>query len=84
MPEPPGAAALRKLRLQQSYAAIESIPDRGLYLRVLVPVNVVSLAEESRVLQLCSRCPRQLARDAETVQTGLRANTRSCCSRGGG
>ena len=72
MPELPGGALLRQLRLQQSYRAIEAIPDKGLYLRVLVPVNVVSLAEEMRVLQLLQRVPRQLASDAETVQTGQR------------
>lgn len=72
MPELPGGALLRQLRLQQSYRAIEAIPDKGLYLRVLVPVNVVSLAEEMRVLQLLQRVPQQLAFDAETVQTGQR------------
>jgi nitrogen fixation/metabolism regulation signal transduction histidine kinase len=29
-PEPPGPAAMRKLRLQQTYAAIEAVPERGL------------------------------------------------------
>ncbi len=72
MPELPGGALLRQFRLQQSYRAIEAIPDKGLYLRVLVPVNVVSLAEEMRVLQLLQRVPQQLAFDAETVQTGQR------------
>ena len=69
-PEAPGAAPLRKLRLQQSYAAIESIADRGLFLRVLAPVNVVSLSEESRALQLVQPVPEELARDAETVRAG--------------
>ena len=72
MPDLPGAAALRQLRLQQSFSAIEAIPDKGLYLRVLVPVNVVSLTEDLRVLQLLQPVPRQLALDAETVQTGQR------------
>jgi nitrogen fixation/metabolism regulation signal transduction histidine kinase len=72
MPELPGAAALRQLRLQQSYSAIEAIPDKGLYLRVLVPVNVISLAEDMRVLQLLQPVPPQLALDAEIVQTGQR------------
>jgi nitrogen fixation/metabolism regulation signal transduction histidine kinase len=72
MPDVPGAAILRQLRLQQSYSAIESIPDKGLYLRVLVPVNVVSLSEDMRVLQLLQRVPKQLALDAEIVQTGQR------------
>jgi nitrogen fixation/metabolism regulation signal transduction histidine kinase len=69
-PDPPGAAAMRKLRLQQTYAAIEHIPDRGLYLRVIAPVAVVSLTEESRAVQLLQPVPQDLGRDAETVQSG--------------
>jgi nitrogen fixation/metabolism regulation signal transduction histidine kinase len=72
MPDLPSPTALRQLRLQQSYSAVEAIPDKGLYLRVLVPISVVSLAEESRVLQLLQPVPKQLALDAETVQTGQR------------
>ncbi|HUP95631.1 MAG TPA: ATP-binding protein [Burkholderiales bacterium] len=69
-PESPSAAAIRKIRLQQTYAAIEQIAERGLYLRVIAPVNVVSLAEEARALQLMQPVPEALARDAETVQGG--------------
>ncbi len=72
IPEPPGAAALRQIRRQQSYSAVEAVPERGLVLRVLVPVSVVSLAEEARVLQLLQPVPKQLAQDAETVQAGYR------------
>ncbi len=72
IPELPGASVLRQLRLQQSYSAIEAIPDKGLYLRVLVPVNVVSLTEDMSALQLLQRVPQQLALDAEIVQTGQR------------
>ena len=72
MPEPPSADALRHIRMQRSYSGIESVPDRGLYLRVLTPVNVVSLSEETRVLQLVRPVPQALARDAETVQSGYR------------
>lgn len=72
LPDPPGAEAMRKVRAQQTYAAIESIPDRGLYLRVLSPVSVASLLEEGRVLQLLQQVPPQLAQDADTVQTGYR------------
>jgi nitrogen fixation/metabolism regulation signal transduction histidine kinase len=70
VPEPPGPAALRQLRLQQPYSVIEAIPERGLYLRALVPVNPMSVSEESRVLQLLQQVPAHLARDAEIVQTG--------------
>ncbi|HEX6006985.1 MAG TPA: ATP-binding protein [Burkholderiales bacterium] len=72
LPEPPSADVLRQIRMQRGYGGIESIPDRGLYLRVLVPVNVVSLSEETRVLQLLRPVPPELARDAETVQAGYR------------
>ncbi|MBI4194465.1 MAG: HAMP domain-containing protein [Betaproteobacteria bacterium] len=72
MPDPPSAAALRQARLPQGYGAIEAIPERGLYLRVLAPVNMLSLAEETRVLQLMQPVPAQLAQDAETVQAGYR------------
>jgi nitrogen fixation/metabolism regulation signal transduction histidine kinase len=70
-PEPPGPAAMRKLRLQQTYAALESISDR-LYLRVIAPVNIVSLTEEGRAIQLLQPVPEALGRDADTLQTGYR------------
>ena len=72
MPELPGAPALRQLRQQQSHSTVEAIPDKGLYLRVLVPVNLISLTEDMRVLQLLQPVPKQLALDAEIVQTGQR------------
>jgi len=71
-PEAPSATALRQIRMQRSYSAIESVPDRGLYLRVLAPVDVVSLTDDARVLQLLQAVPVQLAHDAEVVQTGYR------------
>ncbi|MGE0556900.1 MAG: ATP-binding protein [Burkholderiales bacterium] len=72
VPDAPGAAAMRQIRMQQSYSVIEAIPERGLFLRVLAPVNVVALTEETRVLQLLQAVPQQLARDAEIVQAGYR------------
>ncbi len=71
-PEAPSAAAMRQIRLQRPYSAIESVPERGLYLRVLAPVDVVSLTEDARVLQLLQVVPAQLAHDAEVVQSGYR------------
>jgi len=71
-PEPPSAAALRQIRMQRPYSAIESVPDRGLFLRVLAPIDVVSLTEDARVLQLLQAVPAQLAHDAEVVQSGYR------------
>jgi nitrogen fixation/metabolism regulation signal transduction histidine kinase len=64
----PTPAILRKVRQQQAFAAIETIPGKGLYLRVVVPVNVLTLSEDMRILQLLQPVPPQLAQDAETVQ----------------
>ena len=72
VPDPPDNAALRKIRLQQTYAAVEAVPDKGLVLRVIAPVTVTSLTEEARVLQLLQPVPPSIARDAEIVQTGYR------------
>jgi nitrogen fixation/metabolism regulation signal transduction histidine kinase len=83
MPEPPGPAALRQIRLQQTYSAVEAVPERGFVLRVLVPVNVLSLSEETRVLQLLQSVPKQLAQDAEVVQAGYREYQELTLSRRG-
>src|SRR5439155_16608832 len=58
LPELPSAATLRQVRTQRSVPTIESIPDRGLYLRVLAPVNVLTIADDIRILQVLQRVPR--------------------------
>jgi len=83
MPELPGAAVLKQLRAHRSYGAIEAIPDKGLYLRVLVPIVSVSLTDELRVLQLLHPVPAQLAQDAEAVQRGYREYQELTLSRRG-
>ena len=72
MPEAPPAEALRLLRTQQTYAAADATPERGLLLRVVTPVNLLSLADEPRALQLIYIVPQRLAQNAETVQSGYR------------
>ena len=68
MPQSLTPAVARKVRVQQSYRAVESDSDKGgLRLRVVVPVN--TLSGEGSLLQLIQLVPTQLARDAETVQT---------------
>ncbi len=69
-PGVPNAMMMRHIRIQKAYSAVESIPDKGLYLRVVAPVNVLSLKEDIRVLQLLQPVPAQLAKDAERVQAG--------------
>ncbi len=72
LPELPSAAVLRQVRLQQPARFIESIPDRGLYLRVLVPVNVLTIADDIRILQVLQRVPPAIAREAELVEKGYK------------
>lgn len=69
-PDVPSATTMRQIRLQKSYSVIEALPERGLYLRVLAPVTVFALTEETRVLQLMQAVPKQLAQDAEIIQAG--------------
>jgi PAS domain S-box-containing protein len=71
-PDTPPAEALRLLRSQQVYALADATPDRGLLLKVVAPVNVLSLAEEPRALQLVQVVPQNLAQNAEVVQLGYR------------
>jgi len=72
MPENLSPAALKQARQLQRYTGIESGAERGLYLRVVVPVDLPTLIDEPRALQLIQPVPAQIAADAETVQTGYR------------
>jgi nitrogen fixation/metabolism regulation signal transduction histidine kinase len=72
MPSLPTSSVLRETRLKKSYAAIEPTADKGLLLRVIVPVTQYALADEQRFLQLVAPAPKQLADNAETVQNGYR------------
>ena len=81
-PEPPPAAALRRARLQQTYAAIDQSVDQGLLLRVVVPVNAADPGEPLRLLQVVEPVPRQLQQDAEKVQAGYRDYQEISFSRG--
>lgn len=67
LPEVPSLPQLRQARYKE-YGKIEPIPDKGLYLRVLMPVNTVNMSGESRILQLMHPVPEALSRTAESVQ----------------
>jgi nitrogen fixation/metabolism regulation signal transduction histidine kinase len=71
-PDLPGSNVLRQVRAQQPVRSIESIPDRGLVLRVIVPVNVLTIAEDIRILQVLQRVPAAVAQDARVVDQGWR------------
>jgi nitrogen fixation/metabolism regulation signal transduction histidine kinase len=71
-PDLPGANVLRQVRAQQPVRSIESIPERGLFLRVIVPVNVLTITEDIRILQVLQRVPNAVAQDARVVDQGWR------------
>ncbi len=67
LPELPSLTQLRQAR-QRVYGKIEPIPGKGLYLRVLSPVNSPDLRGETRILQLLQPVPKALSGTAEAVQ----------------
>jgi nitrogen fixation/metabolism regulation signal transduction histidine kinase len=71
LPQLPTPDMLRQVRQQQRVAKIEPIGERGIYLRVLVPVNLLTIADEMRVLQLLQPAPSALAEDAQLVEAGF-------------
>src|SRR5471032_242933 len=72
LPDLPSPNVLRLVRSQHSFPSIEQIPDRGLYLRVIVPVNVLTIADDIRILQVLQRVPTAIAQDAEIVEKGYK------------
>ena len=72
LPDLPGPNLLRQVRAQQRVPLIEDVPERGLFLRVLVPVNVLTIADDIRVLQVLQRVPPAIARDAKLVEAGYK------------
>jgi nitrogen fixation/metabolism regulation signal transduction histidine kinase len=71
-PEPPPAAALRRARLQQTFAAVEQHPKLGLVVRVVVPVNSGDRLDPLKLLQLLEPVPKTLAQEIEKVEAGYR------------
>lgn len=67
LPNTPSIEQLRQAKLK-SYGIIEPIAGKGLFLRVLVPVNMNDVAAEQRILQLLQPVPKQLSSTAEEVQ----------------
>src|SRR5450631_4047980 len=72
LPDLPSPNVLRQVRSQHPFPSIEQIPDRGLYLRVIVPVNVLTIADDIRILQVLQRVPTAIAQDAEIVEKGYK------------
>ena len=71
-PGPLSAAVMRQIRTEKAYSAVESIPGKGLYLRVVTPIDVSRGEGEAWMLQLLQPVPKQLTEDAEIVQAAYR------------
>lgn len=67
LPELPSISQLRQAR-QRAHGEVDPIPGKGLYLRVLAPVNTTDLRGESRILQLMHPVSKTLSDTAESVQ----------------
>jgi nitrogen fixation/metabolism regulation signal transduction histidine kinase len=82
-PEPPNEAALRQMRTDGWYGAIEAGLEKGLHLHVMVPLPSTPGAGDALVLVLVRAVPAKLARDAEAVQAGYRQYQELTLSRRG-
>jgi nitrogen fixation/metabolism regulation signal transduction histidine kinase len=76
-----GVKALQEAR-QRAYRAVEPVGDKGLLLRVVVPIGS-SPAAERRLLQLTHWVPQGLADQGESVQSVYRAYKELSLSREG-
>jgi nitrogen fixation/metabolism regulation signal transduction histidine kinase len=83
VPPRPGAPALREARQVRGYSAVEPVGDRGLLLRVIVPLESRRPPEEPRLLQLTHWVPQALAEQGESVQSVYRAYKELSLSRQG-
>jgi len=68
MPKPPEQGALWQIRLQQTWSRLQAKADGGITVRVVASVNMASLSERPRVVQVVLPVPQQLARDAQQVE----------------
>jgi nitrogen fixation/metabolism regulation signal transduction histidine kinase len=83
LPVLPERNVLWQVRQQQPYSRIEEVAERGLIMRVIVPVYTSALAGETRVLQLVQPVPASLARDAQAVQLAYQEYQEIAVSRQG-
>ncbi len=83
VPPSPAAQALREGRQVRGYSAVEPVGDKGLLLRVIVPLDGPKLAGGPRLLQLTHWVPQALAEQGESVQSVYRAYKELSLSRQG-
>lgn len=68
LPSLPDASFLSDAQYRMM-ARVEPIENKGLYLRVLTPVNAQQITGDKRILQLLQPVPKPLANTAESVQS---------------
>jgi nitrogen fixation/metabolism regulation signal transduction histidine kinase len=83
LPPVPSLNMLRQARNSRGYFAIEPDGGKGLVLRVIVPLNTLSLTDEPRLLQLLQPVPTALAETAHSVQDVYHAYKELSLSRQG-
>jgi nitrogen fixation/metabolism regulation signal transduction histidine kinase len=71
-PEMLSAAAMRQVKAEKWYSAVEPIPDKGLYLKVAVSTGTPDMEGDAEILRLLQLVPKQLGNDAEIVQAAYR------------
>ena len=69
VPDAPGEQVLGKVRRDGLYSEFEPTDDRGLRLRVAVPVSGLSVSSPSRVLQILYPLPLRYSRLGESVES---------------
>ncbi|MDE2624712.1 MAG: HAMP domain-containing protein [Betaproteobacteria bacterium] len=69
---PMSSSITHQIRSLRAYKMVETIPGKGLFLRVVVPVNRLSFSEDLRALQLMQPVSRELAIDADSVEAAYR------------
>ncbi len=72
VPDTPPPAVLRQVRQAREFAAIETVGENGLRLRVIVTLAGAAIADETRFLVLTQAVPRNLADSVDTVQSVYR------------
>jgi len=72
LPDTPSPAVLRQVRQAREFAAIETVGEKGLRLRVIVTLAGAAIADETRLLVLTQTVPPNLAESVETVQSVYR------------
>jgi len=69
LPKPPDRGVLWQVRMQQPWSRLEADDSGGINVHVVLPVNVISLTEHMRILQVIQPVPSQLAQDTQQVES---------------